>query len=269
MKNILVISDTHCGHVAGLTPPGWQMRGEEAARHPRIAAQQRAMWKWYAGKIAECGPFDILVCLGDAIDGAGKRSGGVEQITTDRDEQVAIAGYCIREALTYGKGGLPKTRTVLIAGTPYHTGAEEDWESVLARDVLAEKGKACDHEWVRAEGVVLDCKHKIGGSSIPHGRGTSLLRSKLWNTLWADRGQQPDADVLLRGHVHYHAFAGDRRYLSMTAPCLKGHGDRYGARQCEGTIDLGFLTFRVDGASYSWKAHIMDSPVLRAKELVL
>ncbi|MFV0422206.1 hypothetical protein [Oleidesulfovibrio sp.] len=36
MKRIVILSDLHCGHLAGLTPPGWQLPPRGEADDPRI-----------------------------------------------------------------------------------------------------------------------------------------------------------------------------------------------------------------------------------------
>lgn len=87
MTRLVIISDLHCGHRAGLTPPGWQTPLEAPDRLAAYARQQRVMWSWYAATIAALQPIDVLVANGDAIDGRGSRSGGTELITTDLSAQ--------------------------------------------------------------------------------------------------------------------------------------------------------------------------------------
>jgi hypothetical protein len=89
MKRVLIMSDLHCGHRVGLTPPDWQYRPGVRSKWRKI---QQACWNWYANEIEEAGPFDVVIVNGDAIDGRGERSGGTELLTTDRHEQVEIAG---------------------------------------------------------------------------------------------------------------------------------------------------------------------------------
>ena len=79
MKRIAVISDLHCGHVVGLTPPRWQsavgLVGE------KIAAMQKTLWDLYTEEMDAIKPIDVLIVNGDCIDGKGKRSGSTELIT--------------------------------------------------------------------------------------------------------------------------------------------------------------------------------------------
>lgn len=243
MKRVAIISDLHCGHKAGLTPPSWQSAADEDKAHPdhKLAVYAAKLWDWYDAEVKATGAVDLLVVNGDAIDGKGERSGGSEQLTTDREEQVMMAEKAIR---------LWKARqTLLVYGTAYHTGKEEDWERVLANNLGSHIGS---HEWANVDGVVFDFKHHIGSSSIPHGRYTAAARDRLWNSIWADEDLQPQSDIVIRSHVHYHAVSMDwsparKQYrMAMTTPPLQGMGTKYGARRCSGIVHYGFLTFTVD-----------------------
>jgi len=254
MRRVVIVSDFHCGHRAGLTPPDWQYQDNPRDKDLRkFATEQRALWRFYLEQQAELKPVDVLIVNGDAIDGKGVRSGGTEQIVMDRASQVEMATECIR--------GWDAESIVMTYGTPYHTGADEDWEAVLARDVGAVK--IGGHEWFDVDGVIFDCRHKVGRSIIPHGKFTAPARSALWNILWAERGIEPRANVLIRSHVHYHIHLGDARRLVMTTPCLQGFGSKYGARECEGDYDIGLIHFDCEGeGGYSWKPHLLDLKVM-------
>ena len=248
-KRIVVISDLHCGNRAGLTPPDWQYKnGAASDGMEKWGVIQRAVWGYYSDTLAKLRPIDLLVVNGDAIDGKGEKSGGMELLTADRREQVEMAAQCIR---------LAKARKVLIIrGTTYHVGKEEDWESVLADQVGA--AHCGIHEWVESGGVVMDFKHRVSSSIIPHGRNTLVNRSALWNTLWAERGLQPRADILIRSHVHYHVYGGDGRRLVLTTPALQAWS-RYGSLVMEGTIDVGLIHIDCIGRGrYTWAAHLAD-----------
>lgn len=95
---ILVISDFHCGHLTGLTPPDWQWQNEsETAWRKEICRYQKWAWNEYVSYLDEFRPYDRLLVLGDCVDGKGERIGGREQLTTDRDEQAEMAVACIQE----------------------------------------------------------------------------------------------------------------------------------------------------------------------------
>ena len=247
-KRLLVLSDMHCGHMGGLTPTQWQISPERAAADnlpSHTAEAQAKLWNAYRTAIQKLKPIDFCVHNGDAIEGKGERSGGTELITTDRETQARMAVRC----LGYVR---PREGYYLTYGTPYHTGINEDWENNVADKLDATIGS---HEWFDIYGVVFDFKHFVSSSSIPHGRATALARDKLWNSIWArERQQQPNADVLIRSHVHYHAGAFGKHWLAMTTPALQLAATKFGGRKMSGIVDCGLVYFDVyDNGSYRWQ----------------
>jgi len=270
MKRILTLGDMHCGHDAGLTPPRWQYTPKKCreasnihtrTKREKFAAAQRESWKWYIRNVKKHGPYDVVVCNGDAIDGRGDRSGGTELVEADRHDQVTMAETCLQQAMGVG------TKLVMTFGTAYHTGQEEDFESLIASDLNAEKIGA--HEWIKTEGVVFDIKHHIGSSGVPHGRHTAIARESLWADLWAERGLVPKHDVLIRSHVHYFQFCGDGRNLRMTLPALQTMGSKYGARRCSGLVDFGFVVFEAQRGDYTWHPCLADLKTQHAKAVTV
>ena len=257
-KRVVAIADLHCGHYVGLTPPQFQVSAADfddddtrriAEHWQKIERIQDAMWRKYMALVKKLRPVDCLLVVGDCIDGKGYKSGGSEQSTSDRDTQAEMASMCIRRW---------KAEKIVIArGTPYHVGTLESWENEVADRVGADK--IGGHEWVDVNGVIFDIKHKVGASSIPHGRHTAIAKQRLWNLLWAEKGIYPKADVLLRGHVHYENYCGGPGWHAMTLPALQGPGSKFGIEQCDGVVDWGVVSFDVypDGR-YSWEDHSVE-----------
>jgi len=259
---MLVISDLHCGHQAGLTPPEFQWSvASDNPRRAKFAVQQQEMYKWYEDTIDLLKPINILLVNGDAIDGRGIRSGGCEHITIDRNEQSDIAATCIKRA------GAPRIR--MTYGTAYHTGIEEDWEDAVAHKVEADS--ISGHDFFEINGVVFDAKHHIGGSTIPYGRSTSMKKDKLWNTLWnAEHEQQPDSDILIRSHVHYSDVTGDDEWTGYTTLALQGWGSKFGVRRCSGIVKFGFMTFDISKegcVTPQWHKGILNSQKVKVAQL--
>jgi len=248
-KRVVILSDFHCGHMVGLTPPSWHDIPSETADENRrkLSDFRRNAFKIFYKKIKELQPIDVLLVNADCIDGRGDRSGSTELLTSDRDRQCDMASELIK--CTKAKN------IVMTYGTPYHTGALEDFEDSIAKEVNA--NKIGGHEWVNVNGLVFDMKHKVASSGVPHGRCTAIAKEKLWNTLWSEREESPKSDIVIRSHVHYHNFCGSSDWLAMTTPALQGPGSKYGIRQCSGTVDFGFLHFDVNpSGSFSWESHI-------------
>jgi hypothetical protein len=209
---------------------------------------QRENWSAWKALLKEHGPFDMAFHLGDAMDGKGRRSGGTELITSDMDEQADMAAEVCHAVRQHGNRGF---KWFGVNGTPYHTTSDggEDWDTIMAQRAGFEKFGA--HEWIDVNGCIFDLKHKVASSTIPHGKFTSIAKSKLWNTLWRDG--QPQANVLLRGHVHYHTHCGEPGWIAMTLPALQAAGTKYGSRQCEAIVHWGITVFEVDNkGQFSW-----------------
>jgi hypothetical protein len=246
-KYVLITGDWHCGHRGGLTPPAY-WEGFLNSKDPHLkktALIQKHIWDFYK-EWATKRKWDVVFHLGDMIDGKGQKSGGNEQITTDRLLQIEMAVEAAQ--LTRAK----KFR--IVRGTKFHVGDSENFEDAIAKRIGAE---IKNHGFWSVEGVGFDLKHKVGGSTVPHGGATPLLKSKLWSILWAERGIYPKAQLLGRGHVHSYLMTQDMRYLDFTAPCLQW-GSEYGEQQCEKTIDLGIIEMVCNKGAFTFEPHILN-----------
>ena len=69
-KRVAVIADLHTGHYSGATHPDyWDLI------KPKFRESHKERWEWITRILRELGRIDILLVNGDAIDGAGDRSG--------------------------------------------------------------------------------------------------------------------------------------------------------------------------------------------------
>jgi hypothetical protein len=139
----------------------------------------------------------------------------------------------------------------LSYGTSYHTGVEEDWESLVADAV---GGQIKSHGYLDVNGCIVDYKHHVGSSQVPHTRHTAIARERLWSILWAEAGEYPKSQVILRSHVHYHNFAGGVGWAAMTTPGLQGVGTKYGSRNMSGTVDFGIVVLDIASKEeWTWR----------------
>jgi hypothetical protein len=248
----------HSGHVVGCTAPPWQQKLTNDHQWDKCAILQKELYNEFSNTVKSLGHIDILIVNGDCIEGSGSRSGGTELITTDRNKQCEMAEYAIKS--------VKADHVVMTYGTGYHTGDGEDFESIIAREVKADK--IGSHEWVEVNGLVFDCKHHIGSSGIPHGRHTATAKERLWNILWTEHEEQPKADIIIRSHVHYFDYCGGASWLALTTPALQGMGSKYGARRCSGHVDFGMVHFDVNpNGSYTWQPHIARIASQKAQTL--
>jgi len=262
-KRIVVISDTHCGHRFGLTPPAWwaseESTDDRLQKHKKF---QREFWEFYSSEIERLKPIDILIANGDMIEGKGVNTGGIELITSDRHEQVRMAKTVIDTA---------EAQAVRVSyGTAYHSGKDEDFESLLRDTVACKDVKVSGHPFFEVNGCIFDIKHKISRSTIPHGRITPLIRAALWNAIWNARGRQPKAKFIIRSHVHYYESWKNAEWEGIITPALQ-YNSIYGIRECEGVVDIGFIYFDVedDGSCKGHEAVLADFGYLQvsAEEL--
>jgi len=236
MKRVVVISDLHCGSDVGLTHPDWQTK-----------PVQGELWNAFDEMVAALRPIDVLIVNGDMIDGKASRWGGTGMITVDRAEQAEMAAQAIEH--------VDAAEIYLTFGTAYHTGNSEDWEGVVADKLGA---PIEDQIWIEVNGIMFDCKHFVGASGVPHGRHTTIARDRLWNILWAEMGQQPKSDIIIRSHVHYFNFCGGNNWVAMTTPALQGLGSKFGSRIPSGTVDFGLVYFDVhEDGSFEWDSDII------------
>ena len=252
-KRMLVVSDFHSGHEVGLTPPKWNPMLDDPEWPGYTMAQYRAtLYGNFLAMLEPLKPIDICVANGDLIDGRGDRTGGSEVIVMDRILQGKMAAHVLREI------GAPKL--YITRGTDYHTGTEENWEELVAEELNAERiGDVINLD---VNGLMFNFRHHVGGSQTPIGRATPLLREVLWNTLWHDRQDFPQADVIVRSHVHYNAVFGQPGQLVMTTPALQGYGTRYGERRLSGIIDFGLVHFDIsEDGEYTWQVHTASFPI--------
>jgi len=248
------MSDTHCGHLVGLTHPDYQPHFKRGSLKQKTEYARGVYWDWFAEEVEKLRPIDFLIFNGDAIDGKGERSGGTEQLEPDRRVQVKMAAEVLKFV------NVPSV--VMSYGTPYHTGVEEDWEALVAEEFHAD---ISSHDSRSVNGLIIDYKHHIGGSQSPMSRASALSRENVWNILWAEHGEFPRAHVLIRSHVHYHSYAGGYNWFAMTLPALQGYGSKFGARKMSGTVDFGFVSIDIeDQKEYSWQSHILKQKSNRA-----
>ena len=258
-KTILCIGDPHCGSKYGLTPPEYDSTpGKALIEETRLYNARRELWDFYIKNVKKIKP-DVLIVNGDLIDGIGKKSGGREQLTTDITEQQRIAAAVINKS---------KAKQVyIIRGTGYHVTGETEHEDEIANLVDAEYISNQMH--LDVYGTIINVKHHIGSSGIPHGRATAVLRSKLWNSLKSIREEQPKADIIIRSHTHYFMATQDAQGVAMILPALQLPGTVFGSKICEGIVDIGMVILEVSTKKYNWRPIIANLECVKEHTIMI
>jgi hypothetical protein len=231
---VAVIGDMHCGHLTGIAPPNKQ--------HTEDA---EGLWRLFVKFNKKYGPFDAVFVMGDTIDGKGQRSGGVELITTDCMEQADIA-ISVLDKLNVRPG----CKWFFTGGTPYHTGNEEDFERIV---VSSFKGEHGDVVWPVLGKHRFRLRHKINRAMNNLEKQMDIHCGRVGG------GREPQADMLLFGHLHQHKTAhrcvGGKDMAAVMCPAMQGHTG-YGGRQCDSDVDIGMLCLTVTDAGITINKHI-------------
>jgi len=252
----LLLGDFHCGHLIGLTSPDYQLKvaPKSTTKRNKWYTIAKDLWAYFEAIVDQLPPLDFIVANGDLIEGKGKRSGGTELFTSDMKEQcdMAVSVFDFLRERCCKK----EVKIVGTYGTDYHTATDgDDWENLIARD--AGFHKIGSQEWVEINGCVLNIKHHIGSSSIPHGRGTQILKEMLWSQLWAETALQPKSDVVIRSHAHYYMQVDNGDRVGMILPALQGMGSKFGARRCSGLVSWGCILCEIDDkGNFDWTKYI-------------
>lgn len=221
-KRILVISDTHCGHLWGLTPPIYWTQYNEAAYN-----FQKESWTWYTNTLSLLRPFDMIIANGDMIDGRGEKSGGTELLVTDRMKQAEMAAEVINIA--------EASDVVIARGTEYHVGNMEQFENTVAK--LTGACEIGDRLRFRVNGSLFDVRHHVGRTTVPWSDLTAALKELVLANL--DNGDS--INMLVRSHVHKYVQGSiGTNQCAITTPGMEGH-TRFGDRRCVGKVDFGVV----------------------------
>ena len=233
-KRMVVLSDLHCGHELGLTPPSWWYNMDNVEKG-HIAKIQRDAWAYYETVVKRIVgiEIDMLVINGDLIDGKAVKNEAVELITSDRVLQTKIGIECVE---------IWNPKTILMTrGTAYHVGKGEQYEDIAAELLGA---KISDTLEFKFNGKVFNFRHKVNSSTVPYGKSTPLVKEAVWNTLASEYKDTPKADILVRSHIHNYIEYRDSNRIAIITPALQVNS-RYGLQQCTGYTDFGFIVIDV------------------------
>jgi len=239
---IALPGDLHCGHIGGLCPPEYWSSEGTRPEDGAIRREQKRWWTRYESLVKRCcdREYDRLVVVlgGDLIDGPGKRSGGVELLTTDPSRQAEIAHRCLLEFTGVD-------RWLAVYGTPYHTGEDVDFERGIV-DALG--GTIHNVLFARFGEFVLNARHKTGGSQTPVGGDITSRKKVVQGYVNAGRGIEPVANLYARWHVHRYSRLGTPGEWSCIMPSLQSW-TQFGGRQCDRPVTWGMVWIDVDTAT--------------------
>ena len=201
IRNIIVISDTHCGCQLGLMPPQVPLDNGLTVMQSALQKKMWAMWlefwnKWVP-EVTQGEPF-ILVHNGDAIDGVHHNS--TTQISHNLTDQKRIAEMVLAPQIKKA------ARYFHIRGTEAHVGQSGADEEELAGTLKAIPDQLGNHArwdlWLRLRGALVHFTHHIGTTSSAAYESTAVWKEMAEAYNEAGRWNDEPPDVVVRSHRH-------------------------------------------------------------------
>ena len=203
IRNVVVISDLHCGCQVGLCPPTVRLDSggtwHQGPTQRLIYDIWGRFWDWV--DVATRGePFAVVV-NGDAMDGA--HHGSKTQITQNFADQQRIA-YEILAPIRDKCGG----RLRMVRGTEAHVGQCAENEERLAEQLGAIPDETGNHStydlWLEVGHGLVHSTHHIGTTSRMAYETSGLMGE--FAEMLADAGlnARRPPDVVVRSHRHRH-----------------------------------------------------------------
>jgi len=209
VRNLIVVSDTHCGCRLGLCPPtpirlddGGFYHASEFQR--KVWAFWRDFWDIWVPQVTRGEPWD-LVHNGDAIDGT--HHGSTTQVSQNIEDQLTIAEMALRPEVERCKasGG----NYWHIRGTEAHVGKSAVYEEQLARRLEAKPnqvGQSSRQElWKRVGGdggPLVHLLHHIGTTGSAAHEASAVNAELAASYVEAGRWRREPPDYVVRSHRH-------------------------------------------------------------------
>lgn len=209
VKNLIVISDTHCGCRLGLCPPTPIALDDGGTYH--ASKFQRKVWLlWreffdeWVPQVTRGEPYD-LVHNGDAIEGCHHRA--TTPISHNYEDQVRIAEIALRPEVEKCRalGGT----YYHVRGTEAHVGQSGIYEEQLARRLGAKPNDEGQYArwdlWKRVGGVggpLVHLLHHIGTTGSAAHEASAVNAELTAEYVEAARWNREPPDFIVRSHRH-------------------------------------------------------------------
>lgn len=219
IRNVIVVSDLHCGCQLGLCPPTITLDNGGEYRSSRLQNKTWDMWKHFINEwipMVTKGEDYCFIVNGDVVD--GKHHGSTTQISHNLNDQKNIAIEVLNEVLKK-----PKCKKYFhIRGTEAHVGASAELEEGIAQQLGSIKDEIGNHArwelWLRigAKDSLVHITHHVGTSSSASYESTAVYKELIEAYTEAGKQRQDPPDVIVRSHRH--------RYFKTEIPTTEGMG---------------------------------------------
>lgn len=202
IRNVVVISDTHCGCQFGLCIPGkFKLDGGgvymPSKNQKKVYKWWREFWNEWIPEVTKNQPF-ILVHNGDAID--GRHHNSTTQISQNIADQVNLAYELLAPVVK------KSAQYYHIRGTEAHIGQSGEFEEILAQQLGAipnEDGNYARWElWLKLNHALIHFAHHIGTTGRTHYETSAVMAELAEMYAEAGRWKEHSPDVVVRSHRH-------------------------------------------------------------------
>jgi hypothetical protein len=215
IRNLVVVSDTHCGCRLGLCPPE-PVSLDDGGTYQASEFQQkmwtlwRQFWDEWVPEVTRGEPYD-LVHNGDVIDGV--HHGSTTQVSHNIGDQLKIAEAVLGPivAAVHAQGG----HYYHIRGTAAHVGESGVNEEALAKALGAKPNRLGQHArydlWKRVggpDGPLVHLLHHIGTTSSAAHEASAVNAELAASYVEAARWNREPPDYIVRSHRHRHIAVG-------------------------------------------------------------
>lgn len=205
-RNLVIVSDSHCGCRLGLCPPEPQRVDAGGFYTPsecqiKMWALWREFWDVWVRDVTRGESYD-LVHNGDAIDGVHHNS--TTQISHNIEDQIRIAEAVLKPEVDrcLASGGT----YYHIRGTEAHVGQSGEYEERLARNLGArpnDQGQYARFDlWKRVGGALVHLMHHIGVTSSAAHEASAVNAELTAEYVEAARWGREVPDFVVRSHRH-------------------------------------------------------------------
>lgn len=205
IRNVIIVSDLHCGCQFGLCPPVVHLDGAGMYQHSKFQATVwgywSEFWEQWVPRVTRNEPFAVVV-NGDTLDGVHHKSN--HQFTHNKADQQRVAEHVLRPIVEKCNGRFYMTR-----GTEAHVGQSAENEENLAKALGAipdEMGRHSRFEiWMQVGSCLAHILHHIGTTGSLAYETTALMKEFAESCTEAARWGNRPPDVVVRSHRHRHA----------------------------------------------------------------
>ena len=203
VRNVVVVSDTHCGCQMGLCPPdGAKMDGGGRYSPSRLQLKMWGWWEEFWGDFvphATSGEPFVVVHNGDVIDGV--HHGSTTQFSHNLHDQSECAETILNPVVEKCDG-----RYYQVRGTEAHVGQSAVEEEILAKSVGATPNEEGQHArwelWLNMYGHLVHFLHHIGTTSSAAHEASAVNAELTSEFTEAARWGDKPPSVIVRSHRH-------------------------------------------------------------------